>query len=120
MEQVRCLLKIFTKQSILPLIYTSSLSIFITFSLNASASSGSAEQPILVIGASFANGSTPFNDNLEAPLGGIAVGFGSYLSLGDALIRNSTVSGFVINEAQAGATTFDRESCLPEVCGPGE
>ncbi|PCK02538.1 MAG: hypothetical protein COA42_22160 [Alteromonadaceae bacterium] len=68
---------------------------------------------ILVIGASFANGSTPYLSGLEAPLGGIAVNFGSFLSLGDALIRSPHLSGHVINEAQAGATSFDRLACNP-------
>lgn len=77
-----------------------------------------AEAPILIIGASFANGNTPIDDNLNAPLGGISVGFGSYLSLGNALVRNPKLSGNVINEAQAGATTFTRIACNP-VCVPG-
>lgn len=72
--------------------------------------------PLLAIGASYVNASTPFNDALQAPLGGIAVGLGSYLSLGDALVRTPTLPGYVINEAQAGATTFDRVACNP-VCG---
>lgn len=72
-----------------------------------------SDQPILVIGASFADGRLPFNDALQAPFGGLAVGFGSYLSEGDALIRQGR---FVINEAQAGATTFDRQLCMTEVC----
>lgn len=81
----------------------------------AFSSSVMAEAPVLVIGASFANGDTPINDNLEGPLGGISVGFGTYQSLGDALIRNPQLSGYVINEAQAGATTFTRTACNP-VC----
>lgn len=76
-----------------------------------------AEEPILVIGASYADGRTPFNDNVEAPLGGVTVGLGSYLSLGGALVRNRTLSGHVINEAQGGATTFDRQACNP-ICTP--
>lgn len=74
---------------------------------------------ILVIGASFENAVTPFNDRLEAPLGGISVGAGSYLSLGNALARTPLLDGFIINEAQAGATTFDRLNCNPGPgCGP--
>ncbi|NQY33447.1 MAG: SGNH/GDSL hydrolase family protein [Alteromonadaceae bacterium] len=76
-----------------------------------------AEQPVLVVGASFANASTPFNDELNAPLGGVAVGMGSFLSLGNGLVRNQSLSGHVINEAQAGATTFDRMVCNP-TCNP--
>lgn len=72
-----------------------------------------AEKPILVIGASFSNANIPINDNLVGPLGGIAVDFGSYLSLGNALVRNPKLPGYVINEAQAGATSFDRRACNP-------
>jgi lysophospholipase L1-like esterase len=77
-----------------------------------------AEKPVLIIGASYANASTPINDNLDAPLGGIAVGLGDFLSLGNALVRNRKLSGHVINEAQAGATTLDRIACNP-VCVQG-
>lgn len=73
------------------------------------------DQPILVIGASFADGRLPFDDDLQAPFGGAAVGFGSYLSLGDALIKKGS---FVINEGQAGATSFARGFCLPAFCVP--
>ena len=78
-----------------------------------------ASLPLLVIGASYAEGKTPFN-NGHAPLGGISVGFGSYLSLGQALTRVSQLPGHVINEAQAGATTFARAYCAPgaNTCGP--
>ena len=76
-----------------------------------------AEQPLLIVGASYENGVIPVNDNLQGPFGGASVGAGSYLSLGNALIRNRTLSGYVINEAQAGATTFDRTACNP-VCDP--
>lgn len=74
------------------------------------------EPALLVIGASYSDARLPFNDALEAPLGGIAIDFGSYLSLGNALIRDKHLPGYVINEAQAGATTFDRPGCNP---GPG-
>jgi hypothetical protein len=73
------------------------------------------DQPILVIGASYADGRLPFDDALQAPFGGLAVGFGSYLSEGDALVRQGRL---VINEAQAGATTFDRDLCLTNACMP--
>ena len=76
------------------------------------------QQPaILVIGASFSDGRSPINDNMLSPTGGGAINFGSYMALGAALIRTRTRSlpGFVINEAQAGATTFDRLSCHPVV-----
>jgi hypothetical protein len=76
-----------------------------------------AESPIILVGASYAHGATPYNDELEAPLGGISVGFGDYLSLGNALVRNRSLSGHVINEAAGGATTFDRMVCNP-TCTP--
>jgi len=96
-----------------PVLFSISLSLAV--STTASANS-STDMPILVIGASFENGNAPINDNLDSPLGGFAVGSGSYLSLGDALVRNKRLNGFVINEAQAGATTFDRQSCVGSTC----
>jgi hypothetical protein len=85
----------------------------------APAKDKASELPLLVIGASYADGRTPFNNGI-APLGGIAVGFGSYLSLGQALVRQDSLPGRVINEAQAGATTFARAACAPgaPACGP--
>ncbi len=72
------------------------------------------QQPaILIIGASFSDGRSPINDNMLSPSGSGAVNFGSYLGLGAALIRTRSLPGFVINEAQAGATTFDRLNCNP-------
>lgn len=85
---------------------------------NASFATTAPEPAVLVIGASYANGSPPFDDALVAPLGGMAVNFGSYLSVGNALVRNQNLSGFVINEAQSGATTFDRPACTTSTCGP--
>jgi hypothetical protein len=78
----------------------------------------SSDMPLLVIGASFENGKTPINDALTAPFGGVAVNLGSYLSLGDALVRTERLNGMVINEAQGGATTFDRAACLSDSCLP--
>ena len=43
------------------------------------------------------------------------MGFGSYLSLGDALVYKGSL---VINEGQAGATSFARDFCLPQLCVP--
>jgi hypothetical protein len=80
-------------------------------------STAMAEEPIIIIGASYANASTPINDNLDAPLGGVSVALGSFLSLGNGLVRNRSLSGHVINEAQAGATSFDRIACNP-ACTP--
>lgn len=78
-----------------------------------------SQAPLLVIGASYAEGKTPFNNGI-APLGGVSVGSGSYLSLGQALTRNILLPGYVINEAQGGAATFAHPACAPgaSVCGP--
>ena len=75
--------------------------------------------PLLVIGASYSEGKTPF-DNGVAPLGGLSVGLGSYLSLGQALTRDDKLPGFVINEGQGGAGTFARPYCATgaPTCGP--
>lgn len=74
--------------------------------------------PLLLIGASYAEGKTPFNNGI-APLGGTSVGLGTYLSLGQALTRENKLPGYVINEGEAGATTFARNACPPtsSVCG---
>jgi hypothetical protein len=76
-----------------------------------------SQLPLIVIGASYAQGATPFNNGI-APLGGIAVGFGSYRGLGAALERQPKLPGHVINEAQAGAATFARLACSAVQCGP--
>lgn len=78
-----------------------------------------SQLPLLLVGASYAEAKTPYNNGV-APLGGIAVGFGSYLSLGAALTRSPLLPGYLINEGQAGATTFARQACAPgaSTCGP--
>ncbi len=78
-----------------------------------------SQLPLLVIGASYAEGKTPFNNGV-APLGGVSVGLGSYLSLGQALTLTQPLPGYVINEAQGGAGTFARLACAPgsTTCGP--
>jgi hypothetical protein len=78
-----------------------------------------SQLPLLIVGASYAEGKTPFNNGI-APLGGVSVGLGSYLSLGQALTKSPLLPGYVINEAQAGATTFARSACAPgaSTCGP--
>jgi hypothetical protein len=78
-----------------------------------------SQLPLLVIGASYSEAKTPFNNGL-APVFGLSVNFGSYLSLGQALTRTSELPGFVINEAQAASTTFARLYCAPGAssCGP--
>ncbi len=74
-----------------------------------------ADAPILVIGASYAEGKLPLDDMMQGPFGGSSVGFGSYMDLGDALSRQGM---FVVNEAQAGATAADRPMCLDAACLP--
>lgn len=71
-----------------------------------------SEFPLLMIGASYGEARTPFNNGI-APQGGRAVGFGTYLSLGAALTRDNQLPGYVINESQAGAGTFTRPQCPP-------
>lgn len=96
------------------------LTVLATQSALADASANSPSRlPLLLIGASYAEGKTPFNNGM-APLGGISVGLGSYLSVGQALTRNPLLPGYVINEGQAGATTFARSYCAPgaSTCGP--
>ncbi len=73
------------------------------------------DSPILVIGASYAEGKLPLDDMMQGPFGGSSVGFGSYMDLGDALSRQGR---FVVNEAQAGATATDRQMCLDAFCLP--
>ncbi|MGH1345992.1 MAG: SGNH/GDSL hydrolase family protein [Nannocystales bacterium] len=72
-----------------------------------------SDSPILVLGASYAEGKLPLDDMLQGPFGGSSVGFGSYMDLGDALSRQGM---FVVNEAQAGATATDRTMCLDTFC----
>ncbi|WP_459868247.1 hypothetical protein [Endothiovibrio diazotrophicus] len=60
-----------------------------------------------MVGASLDNGNTPIN----GVLGGIKVGFGSYQDLGTTLAHALILTkgrGYVVNEAEAGATTFAR------------
>ncbi len=71
-----------------------------------------SQQPLLVIGASYSEAKTPFNNGI-APQGGRSVNNGFYLSLGAALTRDQQLPGYVINEAQAGAGTFTRFQCPP-------
>lgn len=70
---------------------------------------------ILMIGASFENGKIPFNEGTGSPLFGASTNNGNFLDLGGALMWNQQL---VINEAEAGATTFARNGCNP-VCGDG-
>lgn len=78
-----------------------------------------SQQALLVIGASYSEAKTPFNNGI-APQGGRSVAQGIYLSLGAALTRDQQLPGYVINEAQAGAGTFTRFQCPPgaAACSP--
>jgi len=92
-------------------VFCATLSLLFSFNVAAD----QAQEPaIIVIGASLSSGDLPLNDAGQGVLGGISIGLGSYLNLGHALIKNSQLPGYVINEAQAGATTFDRTHCTPE------
>jgi hypothetical protein len=57
----------------------------------------SNDKPILMIGSSYINSKTRIDDDGIGSLGGLAVGFGSYYSLGDALIRNHNLNGLIVN-----------------------
>jgi len=77
--------------------------------LSISANAFNNENPLILIGASLANGDVPYNEGLESPLFGFSTNSGSYLSLGEALVQKKE---FVINVAESGATSFDRVSCF--------
>lgn len=79
----------------------------------------SNDKPILMIGSSYINSKTRIDDDGIGSLGGLAVGFGSYYSLADALIRNHNLNGLIVNEGNVGATTFDRFSCANDYCLSG-
>ena len=51
------------------------------------------EPALLVIGASWANGNLPLNDEMQGVWGGLNVGVGSYLDLGQALIKDPRLPG---------------------------
>lgn len=50
------------------------------------------DKAILLIGSSYANGTTRIDDNQFGSLFGLAVGSGAYLSLGDALVREKRLN----------------------------
>ncbi len=87
-------------------------------SMNAFAAVKGTDDAVLIIGASYVNGTTRLDDKQLGSLGGLAVGSGSYLSLGDALVRQKRLNGLVVNEGSVGSTTFDRFSCLDNQCLP--
>ncbi len=74
---------------------------------------------LLMIGASYESGKTRIDDDKFASLNGMAVGYGDYLALGDAYIREKMSNGLVVNEANVGNTTFNRPTCLYDSCLPG-
>lgn len=85
----------------------------VSITLLGSANTLASEPALLVIGASYSEAKVPLTDEMISPLGGISVAFGSYLSLGNALVKDPRLPGYVINEAQAGATSFSRQGCNP-------
>ena len=87
--------------------------------VSTNAQSNSDSNALLVIGSSYVNGTTRIDDNGIAALNGLAVGLGSFFSLGDALVRNKKLNGLVVNEAAVGSTTIDRVSCLLYLCLEG-
>lgn len=100
--------------------YTALTAVFSVSTLCGGTVSAAADNfpqtPLLIIGASMENGSTPIHDDLSAPAFGASVNAGSYLSIGDALQRSDLLNGFVINEARAGSTTFSRAACSDSAC----
>ncbi len=88
------------------------------YSNNALSATRGDTDALIIIGSSYANGTTRIDDNQLASLGGLAVGSGAYLSLGDALVRERNLNGLVINEGNVGNTTFDRFSCFASQCLP--
>ncbi len=85
-------------------------SIFISVLTNAQ----QAEDYVLIfIGGSFQQGKTPYNLYLNGPLYGAAVNGGRYVSLASEFDR---MGYYIINEAQAGATTFERIGCGYDFC----
>lgn len=89
--------------------------IFSTLFIQSSHSDIPSKPVILAIGASLINGKIPFNNGMESPLFGASTNKGDFLDLSGALYWYQQI---VINEAQAGATTFKRPGCNPE-CGSG-
>lgn len=82
--------------------------------------SSAADMPLLLIGSSYENGATAIDAESIGALGGAAVGAGSYLSLGDAIIKDILPGvGLTVNEAAVGSTTFDRFSCFELACLAG-
>jgi len=87
-------------------------------SYNSIAAVRGSTDALIIIGSSYSNGTTRIDDNQLGSLAGLAVGSGAYLSLGDALVRERSLNGLVINEGNVGNTTFDRYSCLTYECLP--
>jgi hypothetical protein len=70
-----------------------------------------------MVGASLTNGNLPLDDTMVGVFGGMAINQGDYLDLGKALIKDPRLSGYVINEAEAGATTLARNDCVAFLYG---
>jgi len=94
------------------------LAILLLLGNNIQAAGVGSTDAIIIIGSSYANGTTRLDDNHLGSLFGLAVASGGYLSLGDALVREKTLNGLVINEANVGSTTFGRYSCSLYECLP--
>jgi hypothetical protein len=89
-----------------------SLSSALLISFSAAVYAAPVTTPILVVGGSLENGKTPCEIGKVNVLGCISVGFGHYLSLGQAIARSNSGIGLVFNEAIAGATTFNRSGYI--------
>lgn len=100
---------------------TAALSLLATTLPGVAAADQAPEPALLVIGASWANGNLPLDRELNGVWGGLNVGLGSYLDLGNALVKDPRLPGYVINEAEAGGSTIRHRDCTLEggtVCGP--
>lgn len=104
------------KRSILSLFFSIIISNHLYADINRFKHQQENDKAILIIGSSYANGTTRIDDHQSGSLLGLAVGSGAYLSLGDALVREKRLNGLVVNEASVGSTTFDRFSCLVNEC----
>lgn len=97
------------------------MSVFFPIAAYAVVPPNIVDMPVLFIGSSYEKGTTAIDAESIGALGGAAVGAGSYLSLGDALIKDTLpgIGGLTINEAAVGSTTFDRVSCFALTCLSG-
>lgn len=75
-----------------------------------------SQKPVIgVIGASYENAESPFNDELSGPLAGFTIGQGEgYIDLSSMFERKRAL---ILNEAQAGASTVTTVGCTLTECG---